>query len=311
MKVVTGLEYVNNISLALGFFDGIHLGHAVVINNAVKFAKQNGAKSGVILFNSHPREFFNGKKIKNIIEFNDKINKLNQLGVDYVFLLNFDADIANMTYSAYMEKIILPYFRPIAITTGYNHTFGMGGMGNTKILKEYAKDFNFKYFEIPPITTDNRTISSSAIKNAIKNSDFELARDMLGYDFYIKSPVVHGRQIGRTIDFPTANLVYPENIEEIEKGVYYVNVHTHSVTYKGVMNYGLRPTVDKNDFTPVPEVHLIGFSGNLYGQIIEVSIIAKIRDERPFKSLNELKEQITKDCNFAKNYPTSYKYQVI
>lgn len=303
MKVISGLTHIHGLSLALGFFDGIHLGHAVVIKNAVKFARENNTKSGVILFRSHPREFFTNQKFKHIIQFNDKITMLSRLGVDYVFVLDFDEKMAKLTDYEYLENVILPYFQPKAITTGYNHTFGCGGEGTPQKLEKYAKDFNFKYFQIPPITTECTTISSTAIRNAIQNSDFELAKKLLGYHFYIKSPVVHGRKIGRTINFPTANLVYPEDIVQIENGVYYVSVNTNSNSYKGVMNYGLRPTIEDSDPIPVPEVHLLDFSGNLYGNIIKVSIIAKIRDEKPFASLTELKNQINKDCDFAQNYP--------
>lgn len=302
MKVINGLSYIHELSLALGFFDGIHIGHAVVIDNAVKYAKQNGIQSGVILFKSHPREFFSGQKFKHIIEFNDKITLLNKMGVDYVFLLDFDNNLAQMSAQDYMEKIILPYFRPAAITTGFNHTFGQGGSGTPQILEKYSKDFNFKYFQIPQITAFNHSVSSTIIRNAIKSSDFTLTKQLLGYDFYIKSPVIHGREIGRTINFPTANLIYPDSIVNIENGVYYVKVNANGNIYKGVMNYGLRPTVDKSDVIPVPEVHLLGFSGNLYGKIIKTSIIAKIRDEQPFNSLEDLKVQIQKDCLFAEAY---------
>lgn len=302
MKVVNGLSHIHELSLALGFFDGIHIGHAVVINNAVKYAENNGIQSGVILFKSHPREFFLGKKFKHIIEFNDKIALLCQMGVDYVFVLDFDNNIAQMSAQDYLEKIILPYFRPVAITTGFNHTFGQGGSGNPEILAQYAEAFNFKYFQIPQITAFNHSVSSTAIRNAIKGSDFTLAKQLLGYDFYIKSPVIHGREIGRTINFPTANLIYPDSVVNIENGVYYVKVNANGNVYKGVMNYGLRPTVDKSDVIPVPEVHLLDFSGNLYGKIIKTSVIAKIRDERPFGSLEELKKQIQKDCLFALSF---------
>lgn len=305
MKVISGLSHIHGLSLALGFFDGIHTGHAVVIKNAVRFAKQNGVKTGVILFREHPREFFTGKKFQHIIEFNDKIAMLNKMGVDYVFLMNFDADMAKMSAQDYMEKMIMPYLQPSAITTGYNHTFGQGGLGSVELLEKYSKDFNFKYFQIPQITAYNHSISSTLIRNAIKDSDFDLAKKLLGYHFYIKSPVIHGRKIGRTINFPTANLIYPDSIVNIETGVYYVYVSAKSKTYRGVMNYGMRPTIDKSEISAVPEVHLIDFSGNLYGNIIKVSFVTKIRDERPFASLTELKSQIEKDCKFANSYPYS------
>lgn len=302
MRILNHLTQIHNLSLALGFFDGIHLGHSVVIKNAVEYAQQNHLESGIILFNTHPKEFFTGNKVKNILTFDDKVAILNKMGVDYVFLLDFNEKIAQMTPSEYMEEIILHYFRPKAISTGFNHTFGKGGVGNADTLRQYANDYDFQYFQIPPVTADNITISSTAIRNAVENSDFELAKHLLGYHFFIKSPVIHGREIGRTINFPTANLIYPENIVKPETGVYLTYVATNNKIYRGILNYGFRPTIDQNDVVAVPEVHLLDFSGNLYGHILKVSFIAKIREEQHFNSLTELKNQIAKDYQFAQNY---------
>ena len=302
MRILNHLTQIHNLSLALGFFDGIHLGHSVVIKNAVEYAQQNHLESGIILFNTHPKEFFTGNNVKNILTFDDKVAILNKMGVDYVFLLDFNEKIAQMTPSEYMEEIILHYFRPKAISTGFNHTFGKGGVGNADTLRQYANDYDFQYFQIPPVTADNVTISSTAIRNAVENSDFELAKHLLGYHFFIKSPVIHGREIGRTINFPTANLIYPENIVKPETGVYLTYVATNNKIYRGILNYGLRPTIDQNDVVAVPEVHLLDFSGNLYGHILKVSFIAKIREEQHFNSLTELKNQIAKDYQFAQNY---------
>lgn len=302
MRILNHLTQIHNLSLALGFFDGIHLGHSVVIKNAVEYAQQNHLESGIILFNTHPKEFFTGNKVKNILTFDDKVAILNKMGVDYVFLLDFNEKIAQMTPSEYMEEIILHYFRPKAISTGFNHTFGKGGVGNADTLRQYANDYDFQYFQIPPVTADNVTISSTAIRNAVENSDFELAKHLLGYHFFIKSPVIHGREIGRTINFPTANLIYPENIVKPETGVYLTYVATNNKIYRGILNYGFRPTIDQNDVVAVPEVHLLDFSGNLYGHILKVSFIAKIREEQHFNSLTELKNQIAKDYQIAQNY---------
>lgn len=302
MRILNNLTPIHNLSLALGFFDGIHLGHSVVIKNAVEYAKEHHLESGIILFNTHPKEFFSGNKVKNILTFDDKVAILNKMGVDYVFLLDFNEKIAQMTPSEYMEEIILHYFRPKAISTGFNHTFGKGGVGNADTLRQYANDYDFQYFQIPPVTADNVTISSTAIRNAVENSDFELAKHLLGYHFFIKSPVIHGREIGRTINFPTANLIYPENIVKPETGVYLTYVATNNKIYRGILNYGFRPTIDQNDVVAVPEVHLLDFSSNLYGHILKVSFIAKIREEQHFNSLTELKNQIAKDYQFAQNY---------
>ena len=301
MKVFDGLEYEHGLSLALGFFDGIHLGHAVVIKNAVKFAAENSVKSGVILFRTNPKKLFSEDYADNIIELNDKLNMLSKLGVDNVYLLDFDEELAKMTAKDYFKEIIYEFFKPTAITTGFNHTFGAMGEGNDKLLKEYSNEYNFRYFSVPPVTANNHDISSSIIRKAVKSSDFNLAKDLLGYHFYLKSPVIRGRQIGRTINYPTANLIYPKNIIKTEPGVYFVYVNTGGNTYRGIMNYGHRPTAD-NTKNLVPEVHLLDFSGNLYGNIIKVSFVAKIREEQRFNSLLELKEQLEKDSIFARNY---------
>jgi len=302
MKIINGLEIEHGLSLALGFFDGVHLGHAVVIKNAVKFANENSVKSGIILFRSNPKEYFSKDLIDNIIEFNDKLNMLSKLGVDNVYLLDFDKEIANMSAEEYLENVILKFFKPSAITTGFNHTFGKKGEGNNELLEKYSKKYNFRYFSVPPVSANNHDISSSIIRDAVKSCDFDLAKDLLGYYFYIKSPVIHGRQIGRTINYPTANLIYPRNIIKVKPGAYFVYVNTGGNTYRGIMNYGYRPTIDEKTEQLVPEVHLLDFSGNLYGNIIKVSFVAKIREEQKFNSLEKLKEQLEKDSEFAKNY---------
>ena len=301
MKVINGPEYEHGLSLALGYFDGIHLGHAVVIKNAVKFAAENSVKSGVVLFRTNPKQFFSKEYADNIIELNDKLNMLSKLGVDNVYLLDFDSELAEMSAEDYFRDIIYNFFKPSAITTGFNHTFGKKGEGNNELLEKYSKEYNFRYFSVPPVTANNHDISSSIIRKALKSCDFSLAKDLLGYYFYIKSPVIRGKQIGRTINYPTANLVYPQNIINIDTGVYFVYVNTGGNTYRGIMNYGHRPTVDKSEAL-IPEVHLLDFSGNLYGNIIKISFVAKIREEQRFESLQKLKEQLEKDSIFAKNY---------
>lgn len=301
MKTYNGLIELPNLSLALGFFDGLHQGHKVVIKNAVNYAKQNGVESGVILFKEHPMSYIMRNYVKQLITLEDKMSMMEAIGVDNIILLDFDNTIANLSAQDYLKDILVKYFSPIAITTGFNHTFGANRLGNSEFLRSFQSKYKFRYFEIPPITCNNVVSSSSSIRNAIMCGNLDLANSLLGYNFFIKSKVIQGQKIGRKIDFPTANFAYPENIVEIPTGVYLVEVDIEGETYRGIMNYGYRPTVD-DDYNLHAEVHILDFSEDIYGKVIKVSFITKIRNEIKFKELSELKYQIIKDLEFARSY---------
>lgn len=294
MEVFYELNKQTDLSLCLGFFDGVHQGHQVVIKNAVNFARQNGTKSALITFVEHPLCLLHGFDVKYISTIEEKLNLIKNLGIDYVYILNFDRELAQKSAYDYLKDVLIDNFHPQAITTGFNHYFGLKRQGNTEFLYNHQKEFGYKYFEIPPITYNNIVISSSVIKEYLSNGDIHTANALLGHDFVFKSVVQEGKQIGRTIDFPTINLEYPLNMTKIPYGVYACGVEVEGKKYKAVANWGLKPTVN-DTLNPTFEAHLLDFSRDIYAQPVRVEIDEFIRNEIKFLSVKELKKQIARD----------------
>lgn len=303
MEVFYELKKSPNVSLALGYFDGIHEGHQVVIKNSVNTAKSRGVKSAVIMFKEPPLSYITQKKIPNILTIDDKLSYLNKIGIDEVYLLDFPK-YKDLSAEEYIN-VLMEYFSPTAITTGFNHNFGKNRKGSAELLRALQKKFGYQYFEIPPITSNQSVISSSTIKKAIENGNINFANSLLGYKFFIKSTVIEGEHIASTLGFPSANIVYPENIVKIPPGVYYVIVEYRNNKFNGILNYSLCPSLfpTENEKT---EVHLIDFNQNIYGENIKVNFVTKIRNEMVFENKEKLCAQLLRDKAFVE----IYKYYV-
>lgn len=290
MKFFQQTNTNKNITLALGFFDGVHLAHQTVIKSAVDFAKEKGTKSAVITFQKHPCHYLQKTCQNYILTKAAREDKIRELGVDYLYELDFQ-EISNLSAADYLEKIIVEYFRPISISTGWNHCFGHNKTGNAQFLKNNASKFGYKYFEIPPQKLDDRIINSTSIREFLSSGEIENANNMLGFEFEITSTVQTGNKIGRTIGFRTANLVYPQELVKIPYGVYSVNTNYG----KAIANYGIRPTI--KGVEPILEVHILNFNKDIYGKTLNVKFLKMIRPEMKFDSLDALKMQIQKDLN--------------
>lgn len=289
-----------NLSLALGFFDGIHKGHKKVIKSAVDFAKKNNLKSAVISFTEHPTCLLLKRNPEYIIPLEDKIKKIENLGVDYLYLLNFDTKFSQMTKEEYFN-FLCKYTAPKAITTGFNHYFGKDKQGDTEFLNTVCKKNNIIYKKIEPVKIEGSIVSSSVIRKAVLCADFETAQKMLGYGFYIKGEIIKGESLGTKIGYKTINIEYPPKTIKIPYGVYCTEVEIADNKYKAVTNWGVKPTVSSKR-TPITESHIINFEKNIYGQTAKITFLKKIRDEKKFDTLSDLKIQITKDVEFCKNY---------
>lgn len=294
MQIFEELTINKGLSLAFGFFDGIHIGHQAVIKNAVDFARQNNTKSAVITFQDHPCCFFYNIKPQYIIKKIDKIKLLEDLGVDYLYYLKFDAGLSMMGAEDYLREIIIKNFEPLAITTGFNHFFGAKKSGDVTYLEKMQNELNYKYFEIKPLLFNGEVVSSTRIREALQLGNIEIVNSLLGYNYSLEETVNKGVQLGRKIGFKTANLIYPDNLVEIGRGVYKVSVDYDGQSFSGIANYGLHPTVGENEKN-VLEVHIFDFDREIYGEKIKVKFLRKIRDEKKFNSLDELKEQIKMD----------------
>ncbi|MBQ2870144.1 bifunctional riboflavin kinase/FAD synthetase [bacterium] len=294
MEVFYELNKQTDLSLCLGFFDGVHQGHQVVIKNTVNYAKINGVKSALITFIEHPLCLLHGFDVHYISTLPQKLKLIEELGVDYVYILDFNRELAQKSAYGYLKDVLIENFQPKAITTGFNHYFGLNKQGNSEFLYNHQKEFGYKYFEIPPITYNNIVVSSSVIKNYLMNGDVYTANKLLDHKFSFKSVVQEGQKIGRTINFPTINLEYPLNMVKIPYGVYSVNVELKGQKYKAIANWGLKPTVN-NTLNPTFEAHLLDFSQDVYGQPVSVEVNEFIRNEIKFLSVKELQKQIAKD----------------
>lgn len=300
MQVFYELNSNKGLSLAFGFFDGVHIGHREVIKSAVDFAHQNNTKSAIITFQDHPCCFFYDVKPKYILKKEDKLKFIEDLGIDYLYCLKFDKHLSEMMASDYLKEIIMKNFEPAAISTGFNHYFGAKKSGDVHYLNEMQEQLHYKYLEVPPQLYHEEVVSSTRIREDLALGKIELVNAMLGYNYFLEEAVLEGQHIGRTIGFKTANLIYPNDLVEIARGVYKVRVQVEGQIYDGIANYGLRPTVCEYE-KPVLEVHILNFDKDIYGEIIRVEFLKKIRDEKKFNSLDELKAQIKADILKSKD----------
>ncbi len=281
-------------SLVLGFFDGVHKAHRIVVESAFEYS------DNVILltFKESPSVYF-GTPVKYILKRENSVYKIKSLGVSDVILQDFK-DIANISAEDYLSSLVKKY-NPISISTGFNHTFGANKTGNPVFLEQNQEKYGYKYICTPPVKDQNDIISSSLIKTCIKNGNVERANYLLESYFMIDGKVCHGAKIGRKIGFPTANISYPDKITELPLGVYSVDVDIpeyNKTKLRGIMNWGMKPTVN-NTKEPVAEVHILNFNEDLYGKNIIVSVLKQIRKEKKFSNLNELKIQINEDIKNA------------
>ena len=287
--------------LALGVFDGVHLGHQKVILNAVNNAQKLDITSAVVTFSKHPRHIILKSHPSMISSLEERLELFESLGVQAVLVLDFNEQLALMTAKEYLEKVLIGCLNAKSITIGYNHKFGGDKLGNSKFLEEYSKKYGFKVNIVSPFKIDNHVVSSSVIRKFVLKGDVESAAKFLGRSFKLKGTIIHGQHLGRTLGFPTANLFIKEELIIPLSGVYSGLVKIDSKVYHTVINIGKRPTIGdlKKDLV---EAHILDFDEDIYGKNIEVSFLKRIRDEKKFNSLDELKVQIKKDCDFTKTY---------
>lgn len=292
MQIFTELNENKNLSIALGYFDGVHLGHQKVIKSAVDFSKENGNQSAVITFKDHPCCHFYGVCPKYILSREDRQKRIAELGIDYLYELDFNDWLCSLTATEYLEQVLVKHFSPKSISTGFNHFFGAKKSGDVNFLRKYQKDYGYKYFETAPQTLNEEVISSTAIRTALQNGDIEKANKMLGKEFTITGRIIEGQKLGRTLGFRTANLIYPSELVDIPFGVYQVQTQYG----KGITNFGIRPTISKEK-NAVLETHILNFDKDIYGKTLEINFIRMLRKEQKFNSVEELKQQIKSDIN--------------
>lgn len=300
MKIYNDLTNIKNSSLGLGFFDGLHLGHRVILKNVMHCADKYNGTSTIVLFNEHPLKVLTGEPIGQILTLNEKLNMLNEIGIDNVVILDFEKYV-NMKAEEYLKDVLIKYFSPVAITTGFNHNFGYKKEGNSEFLRERSSKYGYRYFEVPPFVVNGTIVSCSAIRDRIRLGDFVFANEMLGYKFFIEGQVIEGEKRAGSLGFPSANICPDEEKIKIPYGVYYVRAEYNSKTYDGILNYGYSPTFNLQGGIKT-EVHLLDFNEDIYGKNIKISFVTKIRNQIKFENTEKLIYQLNRDKAFAQIY---------
>ena len=298
MKIYKGIdkfEARQNLVLTIGTFDGVHLGHRAIIDRINQIAKNRGGESVLLTFFPHPRKVLYGDDSVELLNtIDEKAELLEKEGLDHLIIYPFTREFSRMNALEYVRDIIVNGIDAKVVVVGYDHHFGRNREGGMNELNEFAQLYGFEVEEISAKEIDDVKVSSTKIREAIKKGEIALANEFLTEGYSFEGIVVKGDELGRKIGYPTANLNVNSDKILPEEGVFGVNLYIDQTPYKGMMNIGTRPTVNLKGEKRV-EVNIFDFDQNIYGQMVRVEMIKKIRGEKKFDSLDELKAQIEKD----------------
>ena len=296
-------KITENTYVALGSFDGVHKGHLLLINEIVDLARENNGKSVVYTFKNHPLSIIDRNKAPKILLDNkSKEEVLEATGVDILTLEEFNDDLMKMSAEDFIYNLVNK-FNVKGIVVGFNYRFGYKNKGDLKLLRELSEKLNFQLYIKDAYTIGDDIVSSTKIRELISLGKIEKANEMLGRPYMLRGMVVGGKRLGRTIGFPTANLKPLDNMLIPKIGVYYTNVDVKGKIYKGITSVGNNPTVNGKNVTI--ETYILDFNEDIYNCNIKVYFIDRIRDEKKFSGLDELKMQLERDKSFAKNQSKS------
>lgn len=302
-------QHINNFPKAkfavvtVGTFDGLHLGHQKIIRRMVELAKENNGETILVTFDPHPRLVVNANshEIKFINTQKRKFQLLNKLGIDKLIIIPFTKEFAKTSSEDFIKNYLIDKIGAKKLIVGYDHHFGRNREGNYQKLYQLGENYGFEVEEISAQYIENIAVSSTKIRNALMDGNVKLANQLLGYTYSITGIVVEGNKIGRTIGFPTANIEIEDKYKLIAAGgVYACKVDIDGEEYTGMGNIGTRPTVGINGL--VTEVHVFDFDKDIYGQEITIYFVDRIRDEKKFNGLEELKSQLEQDRIHVKDF---------
>jgi len=310
MRIYKNISEVKNISkpiVTTGTFDGVHLGHLQVINRLKEVARKSGGESVILTFHPHPRMVLDpgNKTLKLLNTVEEKTELLEKAGIENLIIHPFSREFSLLSSAEFIKNILVDQIHTHKLVIGYDHHFGKNREGSFEHLQQNAHVYGFEVEEIPAKDIDHVEISSTRIRKAIEQGDVPTANKYLGYEYFISGTVVKGKQLGRTLGYPTANIeVHDQNKLIPVDGIYAVRVVVGQKKYSGMMSIGLNPTVEGKERTI--EVNIFDFDKDIYGEHIRVSFFEKLRNEIKFGSLDELKEQLLIDKTSALKILTRY-----
>ena len=302
MRIVRGLPPVppdpRPCAVALGVFDGVHLGHRVILGTAVAHARAAGMPAVACTFDPHPMEVLQpGRAPLPITTLEERLALIEGCGLDAAVVLPFTRELAMMEPEAFVKDVLLARLTAREIVVGFNHRFGRGARGDVAMLRSLGERFGFRTHVAAPLVVEGVTVSSTEIRAALQRGDLAAAGRLLGRPYTLQGVVGHGAGRGRTLGFPTANLV-PSRPVLVAPGVYACTAEVAGVKERAVVNVGVRPTFGET--TLAVEAYLLDFSGDLYGQTMTIAFVSRIREERRFPSVDALRSQIEADIEEAR-----------
>ena len=298
MQIIRGNAITDKkTAVALGNFDGLHRAHTHIINNMCRYAKEHDCIGCVLLFNGHTRRITNNEDTKLITTEREKLKLLSEMGVNSVYIREFDRELMQLSPREFVEMLVTK-INPEAVCVGYDYRFGYKAEGDTQLLRKLGEEFGFSVIVTEEIKQNQHTIKSTKIRQFISDGDIVSANAMLGRPYFIMGEVEKGLQNGRRIGIPTANIGYAPDKLLPENGVYMGYTVIGDDRYNSVINIGNNPTLGADKITV--ESHILDFDSDIYGKIVTVELVDRIRDEITFSSLDELKTQINSDINSAR-----------
>jgi riboflavin kinase/FMN adenylyltransferase len=293
---------LSQASLALGFFDGVHPGHQVVIRSAVEQATRLGVTPAVVTFKEHPRSLTLGKSPPLLTLIDQRLELFEELGIKAALVLSFTEELCRLDPQDYVRSVLVECMGAKSLSIGFNHRFGRNRVGDADLLRKLGEEFGYSVHVAGEVIVDGAPVSSSRIREAISKGDVEEARTLLGRRFAIAGIVERGDRRGHTIGFPTANIAVSDEQVEPAIGVYVAEVRLPDNTrLPAVVNIGRRPTFEK-DGNLTTEVHVLDYDGDLYGKRLQLEFLQHVRSEKKFDGIEALKAQISADVQQARTF---------
>ena len=299
MKIFNNIKdfiKINNPVVTVGTFDGVHTGHQKILNRMKEAAKTINGETVLVTFYPHPRLVLHSdsKNLKFINTQEKKVKLLEKFGLDNLIIIPFTLEFAKTSSADFVKNILVDVIQTRKLIVGYDHHFGKNRLGDFSILYDLGRKYGFDVERVQAQNVNNINVSSTKIRNALKEGKIKTANQLLGYDYSITGKVVEGNKIGRKIGFPTANIDLENEYKLIAaNGVYACRIEWKGKIYKGMGNIGVRPTVNNSDLTI--EVHIFDFNEKIYNETICISFTDRIRDEIKFDNLEKLRQQLVKD----------------